>query len=251
MQQEKIKLLNGEEVAKADLLLKMGSDDFYYGYMGKNAMSSSSIKRVLDGSYFRGKEEHSAKTKDAFRAGTLIHMAVLEWEKLCEQSAIAPCKTRASRAYKELLASHDTEHVYTTAEWERATSIRKRLQKELPDLFDNLGENEVPQVGSIEGVPYRGKADRIDYATADTLCIDLKTTSRVWMAEESINHFDYDVQLFIYCHLFDVQPDSFIWIFIDKRTGEHRMIEGNKTYFSMGGRKIEEAHRLLRKNGVI
>ena len=39
-----ITLLNGDTWEKDALLAKMTDDDFYYGYLGKNAMSSSNIK---------------------------------------------------------------------------------------------------------------------------------------------------------------------------------------------------------------
>ena len=43
-----ITLLNGETFSEKYLLEKMKDDEFYYGYLGKNALSSSSIKLLLD-----------------------------------------------------------------------------------------------------------------------------------------------------------------------------------------------------------
>ena len=43
-----IQLLNGETFSKKELLDKMMDDDFYYNFLGKNALSSSSIKLLLD-----------------------------------------------------------------------------------------------------------------------------------------------------------------------------------------------------------
>jgi len=42
-----ITLLNGEEWQEADILKKMEDDSFYYGHLGKNALSSSSLKKLL------------------------------------------------------------------------------------------------------------------------------------------------------------------------------------------------------------
>jgi hypothetical protein len=39
-----IQLLNGEKWDKQELLAKMDDDSFYYGHLGKHALSSSSIK---------------------------------------------------------------------------------------------------------------------------------------------------------------------------------------------------------------
>jgi hypothetical protein len=44
----KIKTLDHKEWELAELLDNMHSDDFYYGYLGKNAFSSSSLKLLLD-----------------------------------------------------------------------------------------------------------------------------------------------------------------------------------------------------------
>ena len=43
-----IKLLNGEEFKVKDILTKMDDDSFYYGYLGKHALSSSMCKSLLD-----------------------------------------------------------------------------------------------------------------------------------------------------------------------------------------------------------
>ena len=39
-----IKLLDGKVEDKQEVIDNMYSDDYYYGYLGKNALSSSSIK---------------------------------------------------------------------------------------------------------------------------------------------------------------------------------------------------------------
>jgi hypothetical protein len=42
-----ITLLNGEEWQEADILKRMDDDSFYYGHLGKHALSSSSLKKLL------------------------------------------------------------------------------------------------------------------------------------------------------------------------------------------------------------
>ncbi len=43
----KITLLDGKTYDKEELVKKAYDDDFYYGYLGKFALSSSSIKNLL------------------------------------------------------------------------------------------------------------------------------------------------------------------------------------------------------------
>ena len=64
-----ITLLNGEQWDKAALLEKMVDDDFYYGHLGKNALSSSAIKllekspKSYNNIVRNGKEQNSTALK--------------------------------------------------------------------------------------------------------------------------------------------------------------------------------------------
>ena len=42
-----ITTFDGVEHKRDEILEKMYDDDFYYGYLGKNALSSSSLKNIL------------------------------------------------------------------------------------------------------------------------------------------------------------------------------------------------------------
>ena len=42
-----IELLNGDKYKKDELLKRMEDDEFYYGNLGKNALSSSAAKMLL------------------------------------------------------------------------------------------------------------------------------------------------------------------------------------------------------------
>ena len=44
----KIRMLNGEEHDQSYLVEQAHEDDFYYGYLGKVAFSSSNLKKLLD-----------------------------------------------------------------------------------------------------------------------------------------------------------------------------------------------------------
>ena len=43
-----IQLLDGKTYKRDEILEKMNDDSFYYGYLGKAALSSSTIKLLLD-----------------------------------------------------------------------------------------------------------------------------------------------------------------------------------------------------------
>ena len=44
---EKFKTFDGKEWNKEDVLFRMNEDSFYYDYMGKNCLSSSSVTKLL------------------------------------------------------------------------------------------------------------------------------------------------------------------------------------------------------------
>jgi len=45
---EQITLLDGKSWKIKEIISKMYDDSFYYGYLGKTALSSSSAKKLLD-----------------------------------------------------------------------------------------------------------------------------------------------------------------------------------------------------------
>ena len=76
-----ITLLNGEEWQEADILKKMEDDSFYYGHLGKNALSSSSLKKLLQSPKAYQASLRASDNSQALRDGRLVHLAILEKEK--------------------------------------------------------------------------------------------------------------------------------------------------------------------------
>ena len=74
-----ITLLNGDTWERDALIAKMTDDEFYYGYLGKNAMSSSNIKLLTKSpKHYKfittyGQEQDST----ALQVGQFIHTMVL------------------------------------------------------------------------------------------------------------------------------------------------------------------------------
>ena len=74
-----IQLLNGERFRKDELLELMLDDKFYYGYLGKAALSSSSIKLLLDSpKKYKYVMEYGSQESNALDAGWLFHTCILE-----------------------------------------------------------------------------------------------------------------------------------------------------------------------------
>ncbi len=241
----KIKLLNGKEYDKSELIQRMCDDDFYYGFLGKNALSSSSIKDLLDGRYFDKTEQRDGKTQEAFKAGRLIHLAVLEPHRLKELN-VAECVSKSNGLYKSLVdEAGSAEHVYTRRMVDKAEKLASIAVQNNKELFSNPGlEFELPEIGGVLGFTFRGKADMIikDFdGCGKNVIIDLKTTSRLDYFKQSAVAFSYDIQLYLYCHLFDVLPEDFYWLGLEKRTGRTELFRGSNALYDSGREKTEMA----------
>ena len=79
---EIITTFDGTEHDKEELLEDMMDDDFYYGYLGKEALSCSLLKVLLKSpKQYVDLIENGQNETQALRDGKLLHMAVLEKDK--------------------------------------------------------------------------------------------------------------------------------------------------------------------------
>ena len=97
-----IKLLNGDVWSKEKLLNRMDDDSFYYGYLGKNSLSSSSCKDLYKSprTYFQNTETVNSNIKP-LREGRLIHTVILEEEKINEKYRFIDCSTRRTKMFND------------------------------------------------------------------------------------------------------------------------------------------------------
>ena len=111
----KIKLLDGKEYNKATLLDKMIDDEFYYGELNKLALSSSSLKLMLDSpkTYYYVTKYAKNQTSPALRAGHLFHTAILEPEKY-DKIKFIDVQSRNTKKFKE--ATLEYGEVFTAKE---------------------------------------------------------------------------------------------------------------------------------------
>ena len=239
---DKITLLDGKEYEVKDLIKKMDDDSFYYGFCGRNMLSSSAIKDLLNGTYFDNDTELPKRTKDAFKQGRLLHMSLLEKDKLNEVAVIAECKTRGSKIYKDLILEHDENIVFTRNQFDKAEAMISNLVEQRPELSSDNCVNEYSGLAVISGIPFRGKADRIKVGE---YIVDLKTTSRLSHFTESAMNYDYDIQLYIYCVMFNIKPNMFFWLALDKRTGESEYFVGSDALYWLGKSKVDKALKIF------
>ena len=231
-----IELLNGELFRQDEILELMKSDDFYYGYLGKAALSSSSIKLLLDSpKKYKYVTEYGSQESNALDAGWLIHTAILEPD-VFEKQIFVDVQSKNSKAYK--LAKEEHGKVFTMKQKndaERLADAFLRNEHAL-QLITNC-EFEVPAIKMIHGYAFRGKADVLD----SYRIVDLKTTSDLKAFPYAARKYGYDVQVYLYSELFNKSYEEFKFIAIDKGSLDIGIYDCSEAFYNSGKEKVTKA----------
>ena len=209
-----ITLLNGEQWQEADILKEMASDSFYYGHLGQHALSSSSLKKLLESPKAYKASLRMNDSSQALRDGQLVHLAVLEKHRLDDLVIING--TKARKEFKEAVAEHGEHKVFTESEMTNAYWIADAVHSNAEASFLLKDCNyEQAGVGMIDDLPFRAKADAM---TKDgSVIIDLKTTSeKVSDFHWSAKRYNYALQAALYLHIFGAT--EFIFLVVNKNT---------------------------------
>lgn len=209
-----ITLLNGEEWNEADILKRMDDDSFYYGHLGQHALSSSSLKKLLQSPKAYQASLRMSDSSQALRDGRLVHLAVLEKHKLDDLVIING--TKAKKEFKDAVAEYGDHLVYTESEMNNAYWIADAIHSNDEAAFLlNDCEYEVPGVAMIEDIAFRAKADAL--GGNGSVIIDLKTTSAgVNEFYYSAKKYNYGLQAALYMRIFNAT--DFIFLVVDKTT---------------------------------
>ena len=240
---EKFKTFDGKEWSKEDVLFRMNEDSFYYDYMGKNCLSSSSVTKLLSSprEYEYSLHGETERTS-ALEFGWLFHASILEPDIYNEQ-VFVDVKTKNAKAYKEALEKHG--RAFTTGD-------ARKVEKLADSFYNNPmavrilehARTEVPAVGYLFDLPFRAKADIL----GDGYVADIKTTSKIRSFRHSAYSWNYDAQCYIYCNLFGVEPENFAFIAIDKESGLMGIAKGcSDEFYNSGMEKVERACEIYRE----
>jgi hypothetical protein len=232
-----IQLLNGENWDKQEILAKMDDDSFYYGHLGKHALSSSSIKLLQSSpkKYHYITKYGNNETSPALRAGHLFHTAILEPEKYSEIKFIE-VQSRNTKKFKEAIEEYgECFTAKERSENERLIDAFFKNEHALQLITDC--QTEVPAIGLIDDIPFRAKADVL----SKTGIVDLKTTTDIKAFPYSAKKYGYDIQVYIYCQLFNIPYDDFKFIALDKGTLDIAIYDVSENFYLEGERKTLEA----------
>ena len=233
---DSITLLDGSVWDKQELLEKMNDDSFYYGYLSGAALSSSSLKLLLDSpKTYYNVTKYGNEESQALRDGWLFHTAILEPEVFSSQIFV-DVQSKNTKAYKEAVAEHGK--VFTSAERsaaERMADAFLRNTKAVELIRDC--EFEVPAIDDVLGFPFRGKADVL----GKNRIVDLKSTSDIKAFPYSAKKYSYDVQCFLYSHLFGIDYKDFVFLVLDKKSLDIAIYHCSEEFYHSGEQKVEKA----------
>ena len=234
-----ITLLDGTEYTKSELCEQAYSDNFYYNVLGKLALSSSSCKLLLDSpKTYHYIQKYGQDSSQAMRDGWLFHTMILEPEKI-DEVVFVNVQSKNSKAYKEAIKYHN--FVFTMKEKHAAERLVDGFFKcEQLKQYMSDSKTEVPMVGTINHMPFRAKADIL----TDKGIIDLKTTVNVKDFHHSAQKFSYDLQVYIYCKLFDMPFEEFKFIAIDKKNLDIGVFSVSQDFYESGKAKCRKAIEL-------
>ena len=228
-----ITLLNGEQWEEKDILKEMLHDPFYYGHLGKNALSSSALKKLIESPKAYQKSLRFNSNAQPLRDGRLIHLSVLEKHRLSELTIVD--STKAAKVFKDAVKEFGVESVYTQSEMDNAYWIAKAVEEcdSASELLQGCTFEE-PAIKMIDGIAVRGKAD----ARKGSTIIDLKSTSGgIEKFKWSAKNFSYELQAALYLELFDAT--EFIFLVVDKDTKDIGIFECSGEFIQRGYDKIE------------
>ena len=173
---------------KQKVLEKLREDEHYYGDFGKQFLSNSDIRTLLNNPLALGTQ---SEPSPAFLIGGYFHTAILEPNKLKKYKVIKSA-TRNTKHYKEMsggelcLLQKDVDQIELMTEKILENDVCRGLIKGI-DV-----EYEKPGLAELEGNLWKGKADIVNHD--DKLIIDLKTTKDINSFKWSANRWNYDSQ---------------------------------------------------------
>lgn len=238
--QNKITLIDETEWYIDEILERMKDDDFYFNYLDTNrVLSKSSINKLVPPkspkSYYYGTGKK--KSDASLRAGSLFHYAILEPEKY-DRVQFSKLKTRNSAGFKaEQEKTKETLYSRSEKEFNEKLVSEFTVNKKAMSYLSGA-EFEIPLIGTIDEIPFRGKADIV---TPDGRILDIKTCGNLEDFPKDAYEYGYDIQCYIYSKLMGANPKQFEFIVISKNTLDIGFFPVDISFVEQGRSKLERA----------
>jgi len=222
-----------------NILETLKNDTEYYSGVGKQYLSNSDIGALL----YNPTQFGVAKEKTpAMLAGSYFHTSILEPEKL-KNFVKVDASTRTTNLYKDALIANNTDMLLLQKEADECDRMVKALMGNLTfyDMIrDSANQYEMPAIGLIGGLQWKGKADIV----ADEFLIDLKTCANIDDFRFSSRKYNYDSQAYIYNQLFG---KPMVFIAVEKETYRTGLFECSDEFLDKGREKVYKAIEVYQK----
>jgi hypothetical protein len=212
------------------VLNKLKDNNEYYHGVGKQYLSNSDIGVLLSNPKLYG----ISRPDDINLAkGRLFHEMLLEPNKV-NDFPVVDASTRNTKIYKESL-SDSVPFALLTKEVEEVKGYVNAANGnfEIWNLI-NDSEHEVPAIGELFGLQWKGKADIV----TEHDVYDLKTTRNIREFKWSAKRYNYDSQAYIYQELFG-KPMTFL--VVCKETLQTGVFNCSEDFVEGGRIKVEKA----------
>jgi hypothetical protein len=216
-----------------DVLLKLKDDVEYYSGIGKNYLSNSDIDILLTNPKDFGKPREDNKN---YVDGRYFHQLILEPQK-AERTPFVDVSSRLTKEYKNYCEDNNLPFVMLKKEQDEIKKLVSTMLGNIQfyDAIYSVGsEFEVPAIGTIQGMTWKGKADIV----GNDFIIDLKTTSDINKFKWSAKSYNYDSQCYIYQQLFG---KPLVFYVIDKGTAQMGIFRPTENFIKGGEAKVARA----------
>jgi hypothetical protein len=222
-----------------NIIETLRNDQEYYSGIGKNYLSNSDIGALLNNPSQFGKDKEKTS---AMLAGSYFHTYILEPDKL-KNFVSVDCSTRTTNIYKDALVAHNTDILLLQKEVDDCERMAKALMGNLTfyDMVrDRANKYEVPAIGEIGGIQWKGKSDIV----GEDILIDLKTTANIEDFRFSARKYNYDSQAYIYNQLFG---KPMVFIAVEKESLRTGLFECSDEFLDRGREKVYKAIEVYQK----
>ena len=222
-----------------EIIETLKDDEQYYGAFGKQFLSNSDIKKLLDNPEMFGV---STPPSIDMLKGSYMHHAVLEPEKVASYVVI-DASSRSTKKYKGAIIDMGADILLLAPERAELEVMAQKVRETFrfsSEIYAAGNEFEVPAVKKIFKHMWKGKADVV---CSDKL-IDLKTTSRLSEFRFSANRYNYDSQAWLYNQFFGRPLEFYV---IEK--GSHRLevFTCSDAFLERGREKVIHALEVYKK----
>jgi len=221
-----------------DILEVLKDDKEYYNGVGKEFLSNSDIGILLSNPKDYGKVRSDNKN---FAGGRYFHQLLIEPTK-AEEFPFVDVSTRTTKEYKRFCEENNLEFAMLKKEQDEIRDLVNIMKGNIQfydAIYADGNQYEVPAVGEIQGMMWKGKADIVG-----NVIIDLKTTSDIQKFRWSASAYNYDSQCYIYQELFG---KPLVFYVIDKETGQLGIFNPSEEFVMRGRDKVARAIEVFNK----